>query len=279
MISRKRIGPDFAIGRTFLLIASATLMLLSGASTAAEQSDESDRISLSLGVFLTERGTYTRLDGEVPGSGTEVDSEHDLGFDKADSVFRIDGAYRFTEKHRIDFSAFDLSRSSSKHIEQDIVWDGTLYPVDVLINANLDLQIYKLSYTWSFMLRERGFLGVSGGVYVADIGTSIAADSVGLSSSHATTAPLPVIGLRGQYDISENWSFRGSAEIFAFEYGDYDGSLYDLYAVVDYELTDHVSIGGGVNSVRMNIGVMKNSFYGDLDWRYTGGLLFFKFDF
>ena len=265
-------------GRVFLLIASVTL-LFSAIPTAAAQSTDFERFSVSLGVFLTDRDTTTSLDGNVPDSGTDVDLENDFGLGTSDSVFRIDGYYRFNEKHRLDFSAFDLSRTASKQIQRDIEWDGEIYPIDTQIDAGLDLNIYKLAYTWSFMRRAKGYLGVSAGIYVADIGTSIAATSRGQLSKSAVTAPLPVFGIRGQYDFSEKWSLRGSAEIFAFEYGDFDGSLYDLYAGLDYQLFERVAIGVGVNSVGMDLGVTKTNFDGDLDWRYDGGLLFFKFDF
>jgi hypothetical protein len=267
-----------ASGSVSLLIAS-TVLLLSGTPAAMAQSEDFDRFSLSLGIFVTDRGTKTRLDGEVPGSGTEVDSENDLGFDKSDLVFRIDGNYRFNEKHRIDFSAFDLSRNASKQIDEDIIWDGELYPIDVLIKANIDLTIYKLAYTWSFMRRDNGYLGLTAGLYVADIGTSISAESIGRASRGGVTAPLPVFGLRGQYDFSEKWSFRGSVEIFAVDYDYYSGSLYDVYAGVDYQLSEHVAVGFGINSVKFDVGVDKAGFDGQLDWRYDGGLLFFKFDF
>ena len=271
---RPRVEP----GRTFLLMTAAVL-LFAGAPRVAAQTADFDRFSVSLGVFITSRDTITRLDGDVPGSGEDVDLENDFGFDASDAVFRIDGYFRFNEKHRLDLSAFDLSRSASKRIQKDIEWDGSNYPIDTVIDAGLDLTIYKLAYTWSFMRREKGYLGASAGLYVADIGTSLAAAAIGQSSSRATTAPLPVIGLRGQYDFSDKWSLRGSAELFAFEYGDFDGSLYDLYAGLDYQLFEHMAIGVGVNSVDFNVGVTKTNFNGDLDWRYTGGLLFFKFDF
>ncbi len=265
-------------GRLALFMTSAVL-LFAGAPGAAAQSADFDRFSVSLGVFFASRDTITRLDGDVPDSGTDVDLESDLGFDASDAVFRLDGYFRFNEKHRLDLSAFDLSRTASKQIQKDIEWDGSVYPIDTVIDAGLDLSIYKLAYTWSFMRREKGYLGASAGLYVADIGTSLAAAAIGQSSSRSTTAPLPVIGLRGQYDFSEKWSFRGSAELFAFEYGDFDGTLYDLYAGLDYQLLEHMAIGVGVNSVDFNVGVTKTNFNGDLDWRYTGGLLFFKFDF
>jgi hypothetical protein len=270
--------PRFEPGRAVILLTSAVL-LFAWAPRATAQSDDFDRFSVSLGVFFASRDTITRLDGDVPGSGEDVDLEGDLGFDASDAVFRIDGYFRFNEKHRLDLSAFDLSRSASKRIQKDIEWDGSTYPIDTVIDAGLDLTIYKLAYTWSFMRRDEGYLGASAGVYVADIGTSLAATAINQSSSRATTAPLPVIGLRGQYGFSEKWSLRGSAELFAFEYGDFDGSLYDLYAGLDYQLLEHIAIGVGVNSVDFNLGVTKTNFNGDLDWRYTGGLLFFKFDF
>lgn len=262
----------------FLLVGSA-ILLFSGAPADAAQSADFDRFSVSLGVFFADRDTRTSVDGDIPGSGTDVDLENDLGFNKSDSVFRFDGYFRFNEKHRLDFSAFDLSRTGSKQITEEFVWKDTLYPVDVLVNASLDLSIYRLAYTWSFMRRDNGYLGASAGVYVADIGTSIAAESIGRSSSGGVTAPLPVFGLRGQYDFSEKWSFRGSAEIFAIEYGDYSGTLYDVYAGLDYQLFEHAAIGVGINSVDIGVDITKPNFNGDLNWRYSGGLLFFKFDF
>lgn len=183
------------------------------------------------------------------------------------------------EKHRLDFSAFDLSRTASKQIEEDIVWNGELYPIDVVINAKLDLDIYKLAYTWSFLQRESGFIGATVGLYVADIGSSIAAESIGRASSNGVTAPLPVFGLRGQYDFSEKWSFRASAEVFAADYDDHSGSLVDAYVGLDYQLFKHVALGAGFNRVSLDVEVDKVNFDGNLDWSYEGGLIFFKFDF
>jgi hypothetical protein len=254
---------------------AATLVL--GSPTTALADDEN--FSVSLGLFLTERDSQTRVDGTIPDSGTPVDLENDLGLDKSDNVFRIDGYYRFNEKHRIDFSVFDLSRSASKEIEKEIDWNDTIYPIDTTVDASLDLAIYKLAYTWSFMRRDSGYLGLTAGLYTADIGTSISAESIGRSSSGGVTAPLPVLGLRGQYDFSERWSLRASAEIFAIEYGYFSGSLYDVFTSVDYQITDHVALGAGINVVNINVGVSKPNLDGDLDWRYDGGLLFLKFDF
>ncbi len=266
--------------RTSCLVASA-LLAVSWLQPAVAQSNVQERFSLSLGLFLTDRGTQLRLAGdvEVPDNGTDVDFENDLGFDASESVFRIDGYFQFNEVHRIDFSAFDLSRSASQQIQKDIEWDGEIYPIDTVVSAGLDMTIYKLSYTWSFMRRERGFVGASIGAYVADIGTYLEANTLSQSSSHGLTAPMPVLGMRGQYDIADKWTLRGSAEYLLFDEGNFSGKLYDIYAGVDYQFFEHVAVGLGYNRVHFDIAVAKTNFNGDLDWRYDGALLFLKFDF
>ena len=242
-------------GRLYRL-SIAAVVLLNPLSLAMAQTSEQEKFSLSIGLFVAERDSTTRFDAQESSmSGTEVDVESERGLDTSDSVFRLDGYYRFNQNHRIDFSWFDLSRTGSNKIERDINWKDTLFNVDTVVDSNFDLSIYKVAYTWSFMRRDKGFLGLTAGLYVADIATSLAAPEVGTSEGGGFTAPLPVVGLRGEYHFSDNWSFRTSAEIFAFEYDDFDGSLYDFYVGVDYQLFDRVAIGVGLNSVRMNLGV------------------------
>lgn len=244
---------------------------------AAAQGDE--KFSLSLGAFITDSDSVTRLDVSGETRGTPVDLETDLGLDASDSVFRVDGYYRFNDRHRIDFSAFDLSRSATTQIEREIDWQDAIFPISASVNSNFDLNIYKLAYTYSIILREKGYVGLTAGLYIADIGMRLSAANIANREGGDVTAPLPVVGVRGEYQLSEKWSFRASGEFFYLEYQDFDGSLTDLYAGVDYQLFEHVAIGLGLNSVRMNVGVESNDLNGDLDWQYDGVLLFFKFDY
>jgi len=267
------------------LHSAAACILLSGvlawfpADAATADQVSSERASLSLGLFITDRETKTRIDAESGAPGSDVDLEKDLGLDSSDSVFRIDGYFKFNDKHRIDASCFDLSRSSSKQIQRDIEWNGSIYPVDTTVGSVFDLDIYKLAYTWSFLRRDKGFLGVSAGLYIADFATELVAPSVGQREVGDGTAPLPVLGLRGEYRFTDRWTFRASGEFFVFEYDNWDGSLNDLYAGIDYRLTDNVAIGAAVNAVTFDIGVSEANFNGNVDWGYVGGLLFLKFGF
>ena len=253
-----------------------TLFACSAPTTA--QSLDNDRFSLSLGVFVTDRDTNVRFDSSL-GDGTDTDFESALGLDSSDSVFRFDAYVRFSEKHRVDFSVFDLSRGSTKIIDTDIQWGDTLYSIDTTVKTDFDLAIAKAVYTYSFLSSDDGYLGASIGLHVADLKISLAEENLGQAETDKLTAPLPVIGFRGERRLSDRWSFRASGEFFFLEYDNLDGSLVDVYAGVDYEVTDHMSVGFGYNSVSFNVDASQNNFEGALDWRYSGGLVFLKFDF
>ncbi|MGI9221013.1 MAG: hypothetical protein ACR2QS_08270 [Woeseiaceae bacterium] len=267
--------------KNFIAGASLIALLLPALPVVADESEDEDfnKLSVSLGVFFTDRESTSRLKGSVGNPGTPVDLEGDLGLRRNDIVFRIDGYYRFNDRHRIDASVFDLSRDKTYVIDEEIEWGDTIYPIDAEVKAEFDVAIYKLAYTWSFMRREKGYLGLSGGLYIASFGASLREAQLGSAESDTVTAPLPVFGLRGEYELSEKWTFRASSEIFAIEYEEYDGRLVDTYIGVDYKLWDKAAIGLGINSVTLDIDVDRRSFDGNFDWRYDGGYLFMKFDF
>jgi hypothetical protein len=261
------------------IFLSITFLMTFGATPSVAQTADYDKFSVGLGVFFTDRETNTRFDSEDGIAGTDVDLEGDLGLDKSDSVFRIDASYRFAPKHQINFSAFDLSRSASSQLQKEISWQGSVFLVGTVVEADFDLTIYKIDYTWRFVQRDQGYFGVTGGLYIADFSTRLSAPETNQLELSNATAPLPVIGLRGKYDFSKKWSFRADGEIFFLEYGDWGGSLYDVYAGIEYGLFEHMGIGIGVNAVKANIEVTKPDLSGNLDFQYEGALVFFTFDF
>jgi hypothetical protein len=148
-----------------------------------------------------------------------------------------------------------------------------------MVSTDFDLNIYKLAHTWSFLQRDKGCVGLTAGLYVADVGTTLAAASIGETSGNGLAAPHPVFGVSGQYDLADRWTLRSSAELFALEGGDFSGSLYNLSAGPDCQLRDNIAAGLGIDSASLDVGVDWRRFNGDSNWRYTGGPVLQKFDF
>ena len=192
---------EIAYSRSNTHRISSLVLILLGTNAVADSHDD-ERFSVSLGAFITDRDTDTRLDATAT-TGTDINFEKDLALDTSDTVFRLDGYFRFAEKHRIDFSVFDLSRDASTPITRDIQYGDTLFTVNTVVDTNVDLSIYKAAYTYSFMQRDNGYLGATVGLYIADTKASLSNPTLGQTAVGDVTAPLPVIGLRGEYEFAD----------------------------------------------------------------------------
>jgi len=153
------------------------LIFCASASLAADPGSE--RASISLGAFLTDRDTKGRVDSETLGLGTVIDAEDDLGLDSSDTVARLDAYYRFSARHRLDFSIFDLSRDATATIDEPIQFGDEIFDINSTISTELDLTIYKAAYTYSFLMRDEGYLGVTAGLYVLSSDISLTESNTG----------------------------------------------------------------------------------------------------
>ncbi len=142
-----------------------------------------------------------------------------------------------------------------------------------------ELRVLKADYTFGVLSRERSFLGITGGLYVAQTALSLTAPSVDASESGDITAPLPVLGVRGDYAITDRFTLRGAAQWFGWETDETKGTLRDFYVGADYGFGRRMAVGLAYNEVSMSLGAQEDSFRGRLDWGYDGLLLYFKLAF
>ena len=274
MFMSLRISRWIGVAGTALALLAATL-----ATLTANAQERRERGSILLGAFITDRDTETRLDSDT-GDGTDLDLENDLGFETSTSVARLGGYYWFGDRSRLDVSYFDLSRDASKRIQETIEFGDKTFNVNTVVTAENDLSIYKIDYTWAALNRDRGYLGLVGGFYIGEMGMSLSEPTLGTAKSESVTAPLPVIGLRGDYAVGDHFTLRGAMQWFGIEVDDVSGTLRDMYFGADYGFGKRMAVGLAYNKVAMGIEVDKPSgFNGRVDWGYDGYLLYFKVDF
>jgi len=255
------------------------ILLTFYASVSVAADTGSERGSISIGAFVTDRNTEGRLDSETLGLGTVIDGEDDLGLDSSDTVVRLDTYYRFNPRHRIDFSVFDLSRDATATIDRSIQFGDEIFDINSTISTDNDMTIYKLAYTYSLLQRDKGYLGAIGGLYVLSTDMDLADIDTGQFEGDGLTAPLPVIGLRGEYQLAPRLSIRSSGELFAIEFDNVDGTLFDFYVGLDYQFSDKFSAGLGYNNVSLDVDADGSDFKGSLDWSYDGALLSVAYSF
>jgi hypothetical protein len=249
-------------------------------SYANAQSADRERGAILLGTFITNRNTNARVDSNSGNPGTDVDLENELGLDSSTSVMRASGYFWLSRRQRLDVSYFDLSRSASRKIDETINFDDKTFQINTVVSTENHLTITKLDYTFAFLTRDNWFVGVTGGLYVARTGLSLSEPTLGTYSSETLTAPLPVVGFRGEYGINDHWTLRGAFQWFGITTDNISGHLTDTYAGVDYGFGKRFAVGLAYDKVGMGVEASKpGKLNGSLDWGYDGWLLYFKADF
>ena len=259
---------------------AATVWLSLAPSSAKAQSADRERGSVYIGSFITDRNTNARVDSDSGNPGTDVDLEGDLGLKTSTSVGRAGGDFWLSRRQRLDLSFFDLSRTASRTIDKTINFDDKTFAINTVVSTDNRLTITKLDYTFAFLTRDNWFVGVTGGLYVMRMGLSLSAPTLGTYSSQSLTAPLPVVGFRGEYGINDRWTLRGAYQWFGISLTDVSGHLTDTYAGVDRRFGKRFAVGLAYDTVSMSIDVNKTEHLkGSLDWGYNGWLLYFRTDF
>jgi len=276
--------------RKLLLAVIVVVFFIPSASWGMESDANKgpwEKFGLQAGYFLTSVDSGLRFG---TGLGVDIDVEDLLGLDSTNSVFRANALWRFSDnrRHRLDLSWFSLNRDGTRQIGQDIVFedkDGNEITIDAgtNVNAYFDLDIYELSYSYSFLQDERLDLAVQIGAYVMPIDVGLSATGlVNEERSASFTAPLPVLGLRMDVALTPHWFVRTGAQVFYLGYDNFSGSILQVNAALEYKPWDYLGIGLGFDTMKISVEAEGEDwpgvdFNGTIDFGYNGLQLYLRF--
>jgi hypothetical protein len=268
----------------FSVALGAAMAMSSGLwpmQASADDTGGDNGISIDLGTFLLNTHTSVRVDGAREGS--ELDLREDLGYEDLNR-FRIDAAWRFAERHTLRAMYFDNSRTQTKVINRTLQIGDTTYPIGVDLTSEFSTRIADLTYEYTFLQKPKYQLAASFGLHSVSFGLDMQADvtlpgtttQARLAESVDTGAPLPLVGMRGAWQLSDHWTLEARAQYFFLSMDGYDGSISDMYAGATWMFSEHVGLGLGYNQFRFRVDVDQRSFNGDMSWRYGGALAFLR---
>jgi len=225
---------------------------------AEQQKDPWNKYAITLGAFVSNVDTSFRVGS---GFGLDLDAEELLDMESNNSVFRVSGLWRFTDnkRHRLDLSWFAFHRSGSSTVLEAFEIkdkDGNIIIIDAgtEVDSVLNIDIFQLAYSYSFLQDDRVDLAAQFGLYVMpidiEIGVSGVADEEGTLD---ITAPLPTFGLRMDIALIPKWFFRSSTQILYLAYQNFKGSILTMTGAVEYRPWDRLSFGLGIDSFTLRL--------------------------
>ena len=281
------------IKRTFLCVFIVAGLLLFTTPASGENPVSHDtpweKLSFELGYFIANVNTDLRIGA---GLGITVDVEDLLGLDTTNSVFRAKASWRFTDnrRHRLDFQWFSFRRDGGRTILDDIKFEDDngnviVIPSGTHVDSFFDLDIYQAAYSYSFFQDDRMDLAASIGLYVMPINFGLKATGlVDVDESERFTAPLPTLGIRGDFAITPRWYFRSSLQLFYLEIDEFTGTILDANIAVEYRPWKNLGFGLGFDALNVTVDADGEDypgidFKGEVQFDYTGLLLYAKFYF
>jgi len=267
-----------------VVAALMTGVLLGASARAADDAPNllDDPFALSLGTFIFKSDLTARLDGDL-GPGTPIDWESTFGGGDF-TRFRLDGHWRFGDsgRHKARFMWFSASQRNSLTLQEDIEFGGEIYPVDAKINSEFGFDIYELAYEYAFLKRETYELDGSIGLHLMSLGMALNAKAstpgVGgvsgdIRRKGTLDAPLPVIGLRGIWQLPRNFWVDAGVQVFSANIDQYDGSLQDYRVMVNWQPKKWLGLGFGYNQFNVDLKVDGDNFKGNVNWKYKGPMV------
>ncbi|MBV1916258.1 MAG: DUF2490 domain-containing protein [Pseudomonadales bacterium] len=244
---------------------------------------QDNKIKLSIGAYVVaEADTYFSLTERDVGLGISISPHDTLGTDFEQSVFQLDGSYRFNEEDAVKVSWYKISSSGGNEVSKEFTWldeDGNEITIGAgsESSSKLDFEIVDLAYLWTFYNSDKVELRASAGLHITRLGIEIEVTNTGTSTKTtgervAVTIPLPTFGLGVSYHITPQWRWHAQANLFAIRYDDWRGSYSDVEFLLEYQPADNFSVGMGVGSNKLKLTEETSDHIFSFDNRLTGFL-------
>lgn len=247
-----------------------------------------DEWVVSAGAFVMATNLNASLNGTASTTdiSREVNFDQTFGTDSDATRVRADIMWRFLPRHHVRFAYFDNDVKKTRTIDKDITWGDYTFLANGQVSAENKLTVYQLAYEYAFMREPTYEVVGSFGVHYMDMSVRLSGNATVTlpdgtvqpanfeSKTSSLPAPLPVLGVRGGWEVAPNWYLDASGQVFKVKVGAFDGNWWDLRANATWMYNRHFGVGAGWNKFTTHVDVDKTNFHGRLNTGYSGLLIF-----
>jgi hypothetical protein len=246
---------------SWIPLVAVMIILILGIPWAARAQNEPakeelrDRLMIRGGwAYVFGVNADVTLRGDRTGIGTSVDFSKTLGGDDSTNALRVDTLYRFNERHALGLSWYRVGLGGENTLlDQQIQIGGNTINANATVHTDLNLNLFRLIYNYSFYRSDKVELALSPGLYMANTKFDLTAQGNIILPNNQTgtstdvrerlTVPLPSFGFVMNYNVTPRFQVQTRADFFYVKAGNYEGSMFELYAGLEYRLFRHFALG------------------------------------
>ncbi|WP_281232835.1 hypothetical protein [Flavobacterium gelatinilyticum] len=232
------------------------------------------RFKVTAGAFFPVNNTQIQVGRNNGQNGTKIDLEDDLGFSKSSASFLAAFDWRISRRSRLGVEYFSLNRTSSKTLEREIDFGDETYEVNTRISAFFDVQIARVAYGYAILSKPKYEAGLLVGAHVlfADLGLRAQFNTaqVERNENFAFTAPLPDIGIWGEFVLGKRFGLYVNANYLALQIDNIDGRIVSYNLSLLYNVHKNFSLTAGYTGLNFKVDAIEDRLNGYLKWGYNG---------
>lgn len=241
------------------------------------------RFKFTAGAFFPINNTQVEVGSNDGDFGNSIDFEKDLGFNKSSESFTAAFEWRISRRSRLGAEYFYLNRRSTKVLQRDIEFGDHTYPVNGSVSAFFDNQIIRVYYGYAFVSKPKYEIGALIGAHVMliDVGLALKGETQQLTynDSFDVTAPLPDIGIWGEFVLGKKVGLYANINYFALKVNDIDGRILSYNLTVLYNMYKNLSITAGYTGLNIRVDAEKERLNGFFKWGYNGPTIALTYSF
>lgn len=243
-----------------------------------------DRFKIGAGFFAATTTTDIKLGNTSGGSiGSDIDFEKDLGLKRNVETFLANFQWRISRRWRMDFSYYQLNRSSSKTLERTINYGDHTYNVAATVSSYFNNTIYRASFGYAILAKPNAELGLLIGAHTlqSSMGVGLVAGGAGAAykDNFNFTAPLPDFGIWGGVALSKRLALNGEFDYLSIAAGDFKGEIVGYNAALSFKALKQLDLSLGYTGFNFSIDANTNHQNAHIGWGYNGPSLTVDFRF
>lgn len=248
---------------------------------------QSDRFSIAVGGFWPDISGYFEIDDPDGGDGTNVDFDDDVGLDDWEVLPAGSLIWRWSNNTRIQGEYFNVGQSDENVISRDLSIGDIEFEAGTSVKTDFDMDIARAFFGYSFVKNDAAELGAGVGLHYISLDLSVKGKAflgdiplLKAEKSIDDWAIVPNIGGYANYAFSPKWLVGTRVDWMSADVSDYDGTLWNVDAHVQYQMFDHFGVGLAYRYLKFELAANDSK---SGDWRteidYSGPMLFFTANF
>ncbi len=233
------------------------LLLASGVALALPaHAIDDDRFTLRIGAMNAD--AQSTLRGRTDIGGDSIGFSEDFDFGGKETVPRLEGQFRFSERNRLLFNYFNYNKDRRLTLDDDLDYDGNVIPAGSFAKSEVDFEVASVVYDFAVTETETFSWGLQLGAEYAKLEAKVVAEAgeETYRERESSDGFAPVIGTRFTWAPADAWRVVAQGQYLNASwgsFGDYRGDLSRANALVEYRFTQNFGIHVGYDWFKLDV--------------------------